>query len=167
MALACPLSREAESGREVGQGGRDGWLLFARTHVAWGDPSLTVGGSEETLERQLGWTPGAPRILPFGWFGSCDRIRVCHREFWALSPARFASSRFPGKSLARIADKSMLQHVWERACMARYLSKVIIATDDERIADEARSFKAIVRMTRADHATGTDRVAEAAVGRFG
>jgi 3-deoxy-manno-octulosonate cytidylyltransferase (CMP-KDO synthetase) len=56
----------------------------------------------------------------------------------------------------------MLQHVWERACMARYLSKVIIATDDERIADEARSFKALVRMTRADHPTGTDRVAEAA-----
>jgi 3-deoxy-manno-octulosonate cytidylyltransferase (CMP-KDO synthetase) len=56
----------------------------------------------------------------------------------------------------------MLQHVWERANMARYLSKVIIATDDDRIADEARSFKAIVRMTRSDHATGTDRVAEVA-----
>jgi 3-deoxy-manno-octulosonate cytidylyltransferase (CMP-KDO synthetase) len=56
----------------------------------------------------------------------------------------------------------MLQHVWERANMARYLSKVVIATDDDRIADEARSFKAIVRMTRSDHATGTDRVAEVA-----
>ena len=56
----------------------------------------------------------------------------------------------------------MLQHVWERTSMARYLSKVIIATDDERIADEARSFKGIVRMTRSDHATGTDRVAEVA-----
>ena len=56
----------------------------------------------------------------------------------------------------------MLQHVWERANMARYLSKVVIATDDERIADEARSFKAMVRMTRSDHETGTDRVAEVA-----
>ena len=56
----------------------------------------------------------------------------------------------------------MLQHVWERANMARYLSKVVIATDDLRIADEARRFKANVRMTRSDHLTGTDRVAEAA-----
>ena len=56
----------------------------------------------------------------------------------------------------------MLEHVWERASMARYLTKVVIATDDERIASEARGFKANVRMTRADHATGTDRVAEAA-----
>jgi 3-deoxy-manno-octulosonate cytidylyltransferase (CMP-KDO synthetase) len=77
-------------------------------------------------------------------------------------PARFASSRFPGKSLARIAGKSMLQHVWERASMARYLTSIVIATDDERIADEARSFRAMVRMTRPDHASGTDRVAEVA-----
>jgi 3-deoxy-manno-octulosonate cytidylyltransferase (CMP-KDO synthetase) len=77
-------------------------------------------------------------------------------------PARFASSRFPGKSLARISGKSMLQHVWERASMARYITHVVIATDDDRIADEARSFKAAVRMTRGDHATGTDRVAEVA-----
>ena len=56
----------------------------------------------------------------------------------------------------------MLQHVWERASQARYLSHIVIATDDERIASEARSFKASVRMTRSDHATGTDRVAEVA-----
>ena len=56
----------------------------------------------------------------------------------------------------------MLQHVWERANMARYLTKIVIATDDERIADEAYRFKANVRMTRSDHATGTDRVAEVA-----
>jgi 3-deoxy-manno-octulosonate cytidylyltransferase (CMP-KDO synthetase) len=56
----------------------------------------------------------------------------------------------------------MLQHVWERASTARYLTHIVIATDDERIAQEARSFKAAVRMTRSDHATGTDRVAEAA-----
>lgn len=56
----------------------------------------------------------------------------------------------------------MLQHVFERASAARYLSQLIIATDDSRIADAARSFGAPVRMTRADHASGTDRVAEVA-----
>lgn len=56
----------------------------------------------------------------------------------------------------------MLQHVFERACQARYLTQVVIATDDERIAAAARRFGAPVRMTRADHASGTDRVAEVA-----
>jgi 3-deoxy-manno-octulosonate cytidylyltransferase (CMP-KDO synthetase) len=77
-------------------------------------------------------------------------------------PARFASSRFPGKALARIAGKTMIEHVFERVSRARYLSQVIIATDDERIYDEARRFGATVRMTRADHLSGTDRVAEVA-----
>lgn len=77
-------------------------------------------------------------------------------------PARFASSRFPGKSLAAIAGKSMLQHVWERASQARYLTRVVIATDDERIHKAARAFGAHAVMTRADHLSGTDRVAEAA-----
>src|ERR1700722_16179612 len=77
-------------------------------------------------------------------------------------PARFASSRFPGKALATIAGKPMLQHVYERASQARYLSKLIIATDDERIHKAARAFGAPVQMTRADHLSGTDRVAEVA-----
>ena len=77
-------------------------------------------------------------------------------------PARFASSRFPGKALARIAGKSMLQHVFERASQSRYLSRVVIATDDQRIFDEGRSFRAHVIMTHSGHASGTDRVAEVA-----
>jgi 3-deoxy-manno-octulosonate cytidylyltransferase (CMP-KDO synthetase) len=77
-------------------------------------------------------------------------------------PARYASSRFPGKALVRIASKSMLEHVYERVSLARYLSAVLIATDDERIAREAARFGAPVRMTRADHLSGTDRVAEVA-----
>jgi 3-deoxy-manno-octulosonate cytidylyltransferase (CMP-KDO synthetase) len=77
-------------------------------------------------------------------------------------PARYASSRFPGKALALIAGKTMLQHVWERASQARYLSGVVIATDDERIRAAAEKFSAKVVMTRADHPSGTDRVAEAA-----
>jgi len=77
-------------------------------------------------------------------------------------PARFASSRFPGKALALLAGKPILQHVYERASQARYLSKLIIATDDDRIAKAARAFGAQVQMTRPDHLSGTDRVAEVA-----
>jgi 3-deoxy-manno-octulosonate cytidylyltransferase (CMP-KDO synthetase) len=77
-------------------------------------------------------------------------------------PARYASSRFPGKALALLDSRTMLEHVYERVSMARYLSNVVIATDDERIRDEARSFGANVRMTRDDHISGTDRVAEVA-----
>ncbi len=64
--------------------------------------------------------------------------------------------------LARIGSKTMLQLVYERACQARYIGSTLIATDDERIRDAARSFGAPVTMTRSDHPSGTDRVAEAA-----
>jgi 3-deoxy-manno-octulosonate cytidylyltransferase (CMP-KDO synthetase) len=84
------------------------------------------------------------------------------RKILGVIPARYTSSRFPGKPLARIGSKSMLEHVFERTSQARYLTAVTIATDDERIADAARSFGAPVRMTRADHLSGTDRVAEVA-----
>ncbi|MFL6417597.1 MAG: 3-deoxy-manno-octulosonate cytidylyltransferase [Bryobacteraceae bacterium] len=77
-------------------------------------------------------------------------------------PARFASSRFPGKALANLAGKTMIQHVWELAQRARYLDDVLVATDDERIADAVRSFGGRVRMTRSDHPSGTDRLAEIA-----
>jgi len=77
-------------------------------------------------------------------------------------PVRYASSRFPGKALARIDSRTTLEHVYERACMARYLGSVIVATDDQRIYDEARRFGALARMTRSDHQSGTDRVAEVA-----
>src|SRR4051812_29114279 len=84
------------------------------------------------------------------------------RKILGVIPARFASSRFPGKVLAPIASKPMLQHVYERASRARYLTSIIIATDDERIYEAARSFGARVRMTRSDHNSGTDRAAEIA-----
>ncbi|MBX9601511.1 MAG: 3-deoxy-manno-octulosonate cytidylyltransferase [Bryobacteraceae bacterium] len=77
-------------------------------------------------------------------------------------PARYESSRFPGKPLAQFAGKSMIEHVWERASQARYLTSLTIATDDERIAAEARRFRARVTMTRTDHLSGTDRAAEVA-----
>ncbi len=84
------------------------------------------------------------------------------RKILAVIPARYASTRFPGKVLAPIGGKSMLQHVWERASLARYLTSTIVATDDERVCEAARSFGARVRMTRADHPSGTDRAAEVA-----
>src|ERR1019366_1696548 len=77
-------------------------------------------------------------------------------------PARISSSRFPGKVLAPLASKPMLQHVWERACRSRYLTNIIIGTDDPRVYETARSFGAAVRMTHSGHPSGTDRVAEVA-----
>ncbi len=79
-------------------------------------------------------------------------------------PARYASTRFPGKALVTLQNKPILQHVWERARLSTSLSELVVATDDERIADCARGFGAIVVMTRGDHVSGTDRVAEAALG---
>jgi 3-deoxy-manno-octulosonate cytidylyltransferase (CMP-KDO synthetase) len=85
-----------------------------------------------------------------------------HRKILGVIPARYASSRFPGKALAKVDSRTMLEHVYERVSMARYLGAVIVATDDSRICDEAKRFGARVKMTRADHVSGTDRVAEVA-----
>jgi 3-deoxy-manno-octulosonate cytidylyltransferase (CMP-KDO synthetase) len=84
------------------------------------------------------------------------------RKILGVIPARFQSTRFPGKVLAPIASKTMLQHVYERASLSQYLTSTIIATDDHRVFEAARSFGARVRMTRSDHASGTDRAAEIA-----
>lgn len=77
-------------------------------------------------------------------------------------PARWGSTRFPGKCLHPIAGKPLVRHVWERSLSARHISRVLIATDDNRIADAARAFGADVVMTSATHPSGTDRIAEAA-----
>jgi 3-deoxy-manno-octulosonate cytidylyltransferase (CMP-KDO synthetase) len=81
-----------------------------------------------------------------------------------LIPARHAATRFPGKPLAPIAGVPMVRRVYEGARAARSLREVIVATDDERVADACRAFGAPVAMTRADHPTGTDRLAEVAAG---
>ena len=78
----------------------------------------------------------------------------------AVIPARYAAQRFPGKPLAMLWGKPMLQHVWERARAARGLDELVIATDDERIARVARGFGAEVEMTSPECTSGTDRVAE-------
>ena len=84
------------------------------------------------------------------------------RKILGVIPARFASTRFPGKVLSLIAGQTMLQHVYQRASLSTYLTSVIIATDDDAVFEAARAFGARVRMTRADHLSGTDRVAEVA-----
>ena len=76
-------------------------------------------------------------------------------------PARYASSRFPGKALADIAGKPMIQWVYERARQARCLQRLLVATDDERIAEAIKHFGGEVVMTSPEHPSGTDRLAEA------
>jgi 3-deoxy-manno-octulosonate cytidylyltransferase (CMP-KDO synthetase) len=80
----------------------------------------------------------------------------------AIIPARYHSNRFEGKPLATILGKPMIQHVYERAMAVPLLSRVAVATDDERIAECVKGFGGEVVMTRSDHVSGTDRLAEAA-----
>lgn len=77
-------------------------------------------------------------------------------------PARYASSRFPGKPLADLRGKPIIQHVWERAASANLPGKVIVATDDERIATCVRHFGGEVCLTALSHKNGTERIAEVA-----
>lgn len=80
----------------------------------------------------------------------------------AIIPARWGSTRFPGKVLAPIAGKPMIARVWERASAASEIDDVIVATDDDRIAGAVRAFGGRVEMTRSDHESGSDRIAEVA-----
>ncbi|UCG31771.1 MAG: 3-deoxy-manno-octulosonate cytidylyltransferase [Phycisphaerales bacterium] len=80
----------------------------------------------------------------------------------AIIPARYASTRFPGKPLASETGKPLIQHVYDRVTAARLVDRVIVATDDERILRAVRGFGGHAEMTRGDHATGTDRIAEVA-----
>jgi len=80
-----------------------------------------------------------------------------------IIPARFASSRFPGKPLADIGGKSMIHRVYEQAKKCLHLTEVIVATDDTRIYDHVLNFGGAVIMTSSDHQSGTDRCAEVAL----
>jgi len=79
-----------------------------------------------------------------------------------IIPARYGSSRLPAKPLLKTTGKYLIQHVYERACQAKRSRIVIVATDDPRIAAAVEGFGGDVMMTRSDHASGTDRVAEVA-----
>ena len=80
-------------------------------------------------------------------------------EFVVVIPARYASTRLPGKPLADICGKPMIQHVYEKACLSG-ASKVVIATDHQKVFDAVKSFTNDVLMTREDHQSGTERLAE-------
>jgi 3-deoxy-manno-octulosonate cytidylyltransferase (CMP-KDO synthetase) len=77
-------------------------------------------------------------------------------------PSRYASSRLPGKPLVSLAGKSMVQRVYERAKLAQTATRVVVATDDQRIVDAVTAIGGEARMTRSDHRTGTERIAEVA-----
>jgi len=96
------------------------------------------------------------------WF--FDKILLPGRanvKILAVIPARYGSTRFVGKVLAKDTGKFLVQHTWERACLAKLPDKVIIATDDQRIADAAGTFGAECILTSVEHKSGTDRIAEA------
>jgi 3-deoxy-manno-octulosonate cytidylyltransferase (CMP-KDO synthetase) len=80
-------------------------------------------------------------------------------DFRVVVPARYGSSRLPGKPLLEIAGKPLIQHVWERAGQSE-AAEVVVATDDARIARVCQAFGADVALTRTDHRSGTDRIAE-------
>ncbi len=80
----------------------------------------------------------------------------------AIIPSRYGSTRFPGKSLAMIRDKPMIQWVYERTSRSRLVNRVVVATDDERIRKTVEGFGGEAVMTSPGHATGTDRIAEVA-----
>lgn len=89
---------------------------------------------------------------------SQDGLPVCH----AIIPARFASTRFPGKPLAEILGKPMFFHVYQRARQCPAISSVTLATDDQRIAESAEKYGVPFVLTSSEHQSGTDRVYEAA-----
>ncbi len=75
-------------------------------------------------------------------------------------PARWGSTRFEGKMLAKLAGRPLIEHVWRQAQKSRILEKVLIAADDQRILDAAQNFGALAVLTSKDHQSGTDRIAE-------
>jgi len=141
------------------------------------DPDFAATGLRETSLIRLGFLGTIPPTRVRGYAGSVSDARLSrllsrlssvfqptflplHRVL-GLIPARFASTRFPGKPLALIAGKPLIQRVVEQCRKAKSLSEVIVATDDARIAEVAQKF-CRVEMTRADHPSGSDRIAEVA-----
>jgi 3-deoxy-manno-octulosonate cytidylyltransferase (CMP-KDO synthetase) len=87
---------------------------------------------------------------------------VKEQQIVAVIPSRYGSTRLPGKPLVSLNGKPMVQHVYERAKRASRVHRVIVATDDPRIVEAVKAFGGEARMTRTDHRTGTERIAEVA-----
>src|SRR3984957_12943733 len=133
-----------------------------------------TSGRTLTIENRTGKSPCATRVavrlcsnLMIGFpISAAGKSIGAKREMFmaiAVIPARYSATRFPGKPLVSLAGKPMIQRVWERAAQAKRISRVVIATDDERIVKAAAGFGAEAVMTRPDHRSGTERVAEVAV----
>ena len=88
-----------------------------------------------------------------------------YQNVLAIIPSRYSSSRFPGKPMAKIDGKLMIQHVWENAKQTNEIDEVIVATDDERILNAVKKFGVNVVLTSSNHKTGTDRIIEVLKGR--
>jgi len=142
-----------------------------------GDPDFALSGLRAASVIRLAFLGTIPRSANRGFVGRITVPRLHQlrsrlavvlrpsppalRRFVGIIPARYASTRFPGKPLALIAGKPLIQHVVERSKKAKGLSEVIVATDDKRIQEVAQKF-CRVEMTRADHPSGSDRIAEVA-----
>jgi 3-deoxy-manno-octulosonate cytidylyltransferase (CMP-KDO synthetase) len=85
----------------------------------------------------------------------------------AIIPARYASTRLPGKPLAMLAGKTMIERVWRRVALAQSVTRAVVATDDDRVLSAVRAFGGEAVMTRATHRSGTERAAEVAAGPLG
>ena len=92
-------------------------------------------------------------------------IKAGKEHVLAVIPARFASTRFPGKMVAPLGGKPLVYHTYLRACEAQLVSEVVVAADDERIRLALEPYGVSVVMTRPDHPSGTDRIAEVAASR--
>lgn len=95
------------------------------------------------------------------YYSMIDTRNSSNETICGVIPARYGSTRFPAKLLARIKDKPLIQYVYERAACAKSLAMIIVATDDKRIFETATEFGAKAVMTSSDHPSGTDRIAEA------
>ena len=105
---------------------------------------------------------GATRVLEFRVLHSAGSTPKAPATAVAVIPARFSSTRLPGKPLADIHGRPMIEHVYRRASEARTVTRVIVATDDLRVFEAVRAFGGEVVMTSPDHRTGSERVAEVA-----
>ena len=130
-----------------------GSVSDGRDPEAVSEDGPTSGGPSERMRL----TSGQPRRYDTPYTRAPNDLAIV-----AIIPARFGSTRLPGKPLSEIHGKPMIQHVHERVSRARRIDRVLVATEDERIAEAVRGFGGEAVMTSPDHATGTDRLAEAA-----
>ena len=147
---------------------QDHALDLARSFMV-GDKPIDVECGRNAGVRTILVRTGKPKPPGRSWRGlggarsggsGRDYSSSCAFKVVGIIPARWGSTRFPGKPLHLIAGKPLLRHVWERAGKARALDSVIIATDDMRIAEAAFAWGAEVALTSSRHRSGTDRVAE-------